>query len=259
MNKMIIIETRQGLSNRMRVIASAYKLAREFDSNLIIMWPEDKWLNCSFYSIFQPIPNLEVRKIKGRFLPLLIRKSNYFIHKKAFYNITYDDINDVKEYLKKNQQIFISTVHNFYAEENDYSIFKMTLEIENKANNLIGNYNDLVGIHIRRTDNAISIRESPTNIFIKKIDELISKNDTTHFYLSTDSIEEEKLIRDIFGQQIIINPDKELRRNTPRGIMDAAIDMKCLSMCKEVYGSFYSSFSEAAAAMGGGKVKILKK
>ena len=124
---------------------------------------------------------------------------------------------------------------------------------------LPGNIDELKGIHIRRTDNTKSIENSPTELFINAINQELVYNPDTVFFCASDSVQEVKLLSDIFGSKIIFNKNKSYSRNSPKGIKDALIDLCCLKKCNEIYGSFWSSFSETAALWGGGKLHILVK
>lgn len=52
---MIILETSAGLCNRMRAVMSAINLASEYNTNVQVIWPLNKGLNCRFDEIFEPI------------------------------------------------------------------------------------------------------------------------------------------------------------------------------------------------------------
>lgn len=115
-----------------------------------------------------------------------------------------------------------------------------------------------IGIHIRQTDNFISIDNSPVELFVDKIKEEIKRNINVTFFLATDNpILEDKLIK-LFGSKIMVYK-KELNRNSQQGITDAVVDMFCLSKTKYIYGSYWSSFSDIASVIGGIDKIILKK
>ncbi len=61
-------------------------------------------------------------------------------------------------------------------------------------------------------------------------------------------------VPDAYWQSIIsriVSHDATVTRQTAAGIRDALTDMTALSLCDRIYGSYWSSFSEAAAMMGG--------
>lgn len=81
---------------------------------------------------------------------------------------------------------------------------------------------------------------------------------TTRFFVATDDPVEEACMRDTFGHRVFAHP-KRLTRNRPDGIRDALVDLLCLFRTRRVIGSFYSSFSEAAAEIGGVELVVIDR
>ena len=52
---MIYLQAEGGLANRLRAIASAYKLASELGTKLTVRWNINSALNCRFYDLFNII------------------------------------------------------------------------------------------------------------------------------------------------------------------------------------------------------------
>lgn len=116
----------------------------------------------------------------------------------------------------------------------------------------------MVGIHIRRTDNAESISRSPTELFERAIETEIEKNPNAQFYLATDSAEDQQRLISIFGSRIIANANKTISRKTQQGMVDALVDLVCLSRSAKIFGSYWSSFSETAATLGETELIVLQ-
>jgi len=108
----------------------------------------------------------------------------------------------------------------------------------------------MVGVHVRRTDNSISIKHSPLSGFIKYMNNEIHKNNKTTFFLATDSQEVEENLKAIFPGRIHLYPKRSFDRNSPEAIKDALVDLICLSSTHKIIGSYWSSFSSAAASLG---------
>ena len=104
-------------------------------------------------------------------------------------------------------------------------------------------------MHIRRTDNVESIKFSPLELFLEKINFEVSENENVNFFLSTDDLNVEERIISEFGNKIITHK-KEFSRQTVAGMQDAVVDMFCLSKTAVIYGSYWSSFSEISARIG---------
>lgn len=116
----------------------------------------------------------------------------------------------------------------------------------------------MVGVHIRGTGNAESISRSPTEMFERAIKTEIEKNPNAQFYLATDPAEEQQRLISIFGTRIIVNASKTLSRKTQQGMVDALVDLICLSRSAKIFGSYWSSFSETAAALGKTELIVLQ-
>ena len=67
------------------------------------------------------------------------------------------------------------------------------------------------------------------------------------------------LIKSRFQGKIIVYPKRSLDRNSTEGIEDALVDLYNLSNCKAIFASYWSSFSDMAAAWKGISKVVLKK
>lgn len=96
----------------------------------------------------------------------------------------------------------------------DYSVIKFREEYWKKVEKIIGTGEGYVGIHIRRTDHHIAIKESGTDAFIHKINEILTKCPDIKFFIATDDKNEEyKLQKYMGGGKMIIQPNKEWGRS----------------------------------------------
>lgn len=107
----------------------------------------------------------------------------------------------------------------------------------------------IIGVHIRRTDNIVSINGSPTEAFVNRMKEEIQKNGDTTFYLATDSEEEKENMKKIFGERIITSSFKA-DCNSARGIKNAVVEMYILSSTTRILGSAGISYSIIASKIG---------
>lgn len=104
----------------------------------------------------------------------------------------------------------------------------------------------------------MSIKYSPSELFLEAIEKEIENNSAVKFYLATDDSQEEKLITERFGDRICTYKKRSVDRNTEVAIVDAMIDLTNLASCYKIYGSYYSSFSDVAAIWGNIEKKVLK-
>ena len=84
---MIIIQPSGGLCNRMRVINSGWKLARERHDQLKVLWNCNAELNCPFESLFQPVKEFKITSIHSVADPRKL-----FHQKTARHYLTNDEI-----------------------------------------------------------------------------------------------------------------------------------------------------------------------
>lgn len=263
---MILLEPSGGVANRMRVIASGLWLKKNSNHELAVIWNLNKELNCEFNLLFETIPNVSFVKKKEKYFYLhRSNQLNFYKKIKAYfrnkslgidYSITEGDLKDkvfknkIDQIVRHNKNIHISTTQEFGDNYPEFKNFVPKAIIQKIINQQIALYGEnTIGIHIRQTDNFISIAKSPISLFIAKIEEEISKNNETTFFLATDDPGVENVLTNLFGEKMIVYK-KELSRDSQKGIIDAVIDMYCLSKTKYIYGSYWSSFSDIAAIIG---------
>lgn len=274
----ILINPIGGLANRMRAIASGISLAHELEYDYIIIWYRNWELNARFDEIFKVSPELKGRiKYPNTLEYYLIysdpRKKNVFITEitSKFYfskalrdttpeiidwirNKDYDKIRQLaKESLEKGRDLLIQSGLEFYpySLESYRHLFAPSQTIEEKVRQVMASLGGhSIGIHIRRTDNTESIKYSPDELFEQEMDYAIKKQSDIKFYLATDNESTKKKFKERYGDRVIFNAAKA-DRGSVSGIVEAATEMIILSKTNKIIGSYYSSFSEAAAALGG--------
>lgn len=275
MNKLFFVPV-GGLANRMRAVASACTLARKVGIGVSVVWFKDWALNAPFNALFQPIQWKEMAIREATFYDYWVfdrpRKKNFFVPR-FFQRILFDDSLyekqitplckqhfDFEAWAKKGE-VYLASYTAF--QKYDYALLRKLFvprqDIQEKITSYSQSFSDYsIGIHIRRTDNAASIQQSPTELFIAAIDREIEANPNVSIFLATDSeiVKKEMLSR--YGNRVLTAKD-EADRNSIAGIKGGIIDMFTLSKTNKIYGSFQSSFSELAAQIGNVPIEILKK
>ena len=136
-------------------------------------------------------------------------------------------------------------------------MFKLNDSLKLKLDEIIKDFNtSMIGVHIRRTDNVEAIKSTPIQKFVKYIESSLANNDNLKFYLATDDIEVKNDFVKMFGDKIITT-NCALRRDTEDGIISAILELYALASCSKIIGSYYSSYSELAAEIGGIPLEIL--
>ena len=250
---MIIIQPSGGLCNRMRVINSGWRLARERREKLRIFWSCNLELNCPFESLFRPVTEFQITNIRSVADPrkLFYQKTsrNYLTNEEILARRGPDGCLDsvyVKS-LKGNTYIF--TWEWFYPSE-DYHLFIPSDILQKRIDGITAKFgSSCVGVHIRRTDNKPSIGKSSTDAFLSSMRQDLAADPDTMFYLATDDMGEEKRLREVFPDRILSNQKRCLRRDSVEGIQDALLDLYCLANTRKIIGSYFSSFTDIAADM----------
>ncbi len=265
---------------------------------ITVVWENNHELGTRYKSLFQPNDKIKVIETlpftgKSVFNPVKMAKvwnviapteKNYQkSHKfrqilgkeKGFDKIIYQDemfdlVKNKFDFnkLKEHNSLYIASCFDFKIDFNGknkeidlpFSDFVVHTSIKDKINQITKDYStSSIGLHIRRTDHAGAIENSPLSLFIEKMNEEIALNDKTDFFLATDDKETEKELIRLFSKRIIINQNKAFDRDSEKGVQDAYIDVACLAKTSKIYGSHASSFSETAAKMGGIELIICER
>lgn len=262
MRKISIVQPIAGLANRMRVIAGMVYYAEKYNNHKpIVIWEKSDECFSSLSNLFdveslkRHIHLYEYTKGKETLIKrFLFKASNLF----GFYVVG----NDIAAQARTDESIQKEIANNNTfaltwespSTESDFSYFKPSEKILslNPCNT-----QGMIGVHIRRTDNKRSIKYSPTSLFVENIKRILEENPKQKFYLSTDDKNEEMYLKNLFRDSILTYEKRSLDRGREDAIEDAVIDLYNLSCCKKILGSYYSSFSDIAAAWKGVEKEVL--
>lgn len=261
-----------GLANRMRAIASGIALADSTNRELQVVWNANSDLNAPFNLLFNDTnlpfgiktPNrlsyhifFEGPRLKNFFLPKLISK----LKGTLIWNITEDLTNEKVLNIVDghNGDVIINSGLQFYDFKPEILWGNLTFSerVLSRKESILMNRKPDVTVQIRRTDNWISIDNSPLQLFEDKISELLLANPHTEIFLATDDNETKTYLTDRFPGNIIVNRN-EATRKTPEGMIDAAAEFLIMSQSDRIYGSYWSSFSEIAAVYGDTTLEVVK-
>ena len=267
---MIYLETSGGLGNRLRAISSAIKLADEYGDRVFVIWKNTEDCRCYYDDFFRmEAPNvivLDERKKELGCINLLVWKwTVYTVRKKRFYKNEECD-KFLSEYKKCKFRRFvgwyIDTYEDFY-EGTNYSFFPLKEEMVRKVrlniDEVLKHDGRRIGLHIRRTDNDMSIELSPLYLFEDAITNEINYDSNTVFYLATDDPAIKVEFIQKYGARIITDGIHAAVRNTRDGMEEAVIELFSLASMDKIIGSYWSSFSETAAKVGNIELIQLKK
>lgn len=253
-----------GLGNRLRVISSVYNYCIKNGIELIVHWHRQHGLNAPFYSLFNPIPNLKIVDCNlfdyfnyndpSKFNLFIPRFINKIEKRTVYYGLGLNKLDS----LEINQPITIST----YSQQGDLyplsELFQPVKEIQQVIDEFQQEMGEnAIGCHIRRTDNATAIKNSSFDKFEKKIEEQIKKDPDTKIFICSDDANVKSFFREKYGNSII-SYNSALTRNSLKGIRDAVIELWLLSLTKEIWGSYWSSYTDMAISLHNTKYVIIK-
>jgi hypothetical protein len=259
----------------MYAISSAYALAQNTGRKLTVIWELDQGLNAPFESLFQPISGITVISKKKHLnvftnqfrkrWPNLFRK---YMEKKYGSYFTRSDMDDLrkeddnkpKKALEAltDKDLYIEYYYHFVPNTYLPLIFKPLPQIQNRIEKIVASFSaNTIGLQIRRTDNIHAIKNSPIHLFTGKMDMDILSDEKVSYFLATDSPEVVAFMQNKYSGRII-NATDNRSRNSREGVKQAVVDLYCLSRTSRIYGSYGSTFSDAAHLIGNIPIEILK-
>jgi len=259
---MIALEPIGGLGNRMRVLDSGIALSRYTGCELHVVWTIRNQMPCRFEDLFEvPAAFTSLRQVRDpRFLRWLrLRRA------RAAY-ARFIDIPEASRLVAAGESfvalantpgVMIRTYNRFFTNATPYAELVPAPSIRQALDRYRELLPRMVGVHIRRQDNRQSIAISPTEQFLHKMRLELEQEAATEFFLATDDLREEALLRREFGARIHTHPKKSVRRGARRAAVDAVVDLYCLAGCRKLLGSYYSSFTDTAAAIRGIPLEIV--
>ncbi len=261
---MLFFVPKAGLGNRIRGIASAYRLAEKINEQLTIIWIENHECNCPLFEIFTLPEKVKVIDIPWIPLPLSIRMHLQDVIRRHYSRkceiiFKDDQLWDMKEDIVQSmagKQVYLESAAGWDCETDDaFKIFSVNQEIQLRVREILqeasAESGPLVGVHIRRTDHSNAVTESPREAFVQAIEREIKSDENTRFYLASDDETEKQYFRNRFGSDRMITYSFELNREKPEGIRGAVIEALLLGAGSKIYGTKGSSYSQLAAALTG--------
>jgi hypothetical protein len=247
-----------GLCNRMRAVDSAIALARERNWELTVHWRQHRGiLNCRFDRLFEPIPGLELREVRGmppgfddslRSRVLRFMTSGRSVSRAE--SATFFAAASGQTDLSRSKALYIVSYSRFHPNVDQYSDFRPTEEVRQLVDRETRAFTaHTIGMHIRRTDNKKSIEHSPLELFEEAIERELAIDPRADFYVASDSTATKQRLLDRFGPRILCNLS-EPDRDSPEGVVQAAVELYALARTCRIYGSYWSSFSHTAAHIG---------
>lgn len=250
-----------GLCNRLNAIASAlaYKESHPC-ADIRIFWHKWYLCNCHFRDLFKqrPSPYVPVHELGFGIKDMPANKLNLGIPKilrGRWYDYSIDsrfNADSFDDVVVGKERIYVNRGNRFCRECKESSLAEIFIpvdEIGERIHAIVSGWHSrVVGLHIRRTDNVLSINQSPINHFYDVIDMELDSDPEVRFYVATDDNSVKEDLKYRYGNHIITFP-LNLSRNSARGMKDAVVDLFCLGSAEKIYGSSASTYSTFAASL----------
>ncbi|WP_315206305.1 hypothetical protein [Alloprevotella tannerae] len=246
MIKRLTVVPQGGLCNRLRVALSALSAFPDCE----VEWGRDKACYAYFDELFQPLKGVIRRRWwntpqtrRNLHFPALLRRWIYdaqLVNAKALPAVI-------------DRPTYVSTGYALGSYGREWlQRLKPLDSIRRRIDAITAQFPpDIVGVHIRRTDNKKSWSHSSDEAFWRAME---ATGGT--FYLATDDLDLRQALCRYFN--VITQPLSSVRRDTREGIEEAVVDLYCLAATNRLFGSYWSSFSDTAAELGNIPLSIIQ-
>jgi hypothetical protein len=260
--RVLTLEPIGGLGNRMRVIDSGLAFARAFGLRLRVVWTRTPDLGCRFDALFEPIPALEVVE-RGWWANRLLRRvalkagrySRDIREPELEWLVKRGDLDG----LARERSALVVTCNRFFSRAGGrLEEFVPVPSLRHEVERQVASFGPAtIGVHVRRGDNGPALRHSPTEAFVDHMANLVASDAATTFFVCSDASEAAASLVASFPGRVLARP-KVLDRTSAAGMRDAVVDLYALSRTRRILGSYFSSFSEIAAQIGGVELDVVR-
>jgi hypothetical protein len=238
-----------GLANKLRAIVSGMCWAQDLGTTLHVVWrSEMRLLIGQFYTYFdvQSVPSwVSIEEC------VTLPHSGWNTVQTI---CTHDEFANYVDQQMDRRPYRVKSYSRFHTTDNEHwwdllRVLKPHPDFLVKRNQIFGPIAaPVVGVHIRRTDNKKSIQFSPSQLFWDAME--ACSPDTVFYFATDDEAERAEAVRRFGADRILVGYKTILGRDTIEGGHQGMLDLYCLSTCSKILGSYWSSFSEMAAAWG---------
>jgi hypothetical protein len=113
-----------------------------------------------------------------------------------------------------------------------------------------------IGVHVRRGDDLAEFNKSRDEHFFRMMHGILERCPETTFFLATDVAATERRFQAEFGSALLCAPKTWAPRDELQGVREGLIDLLLLARTAGIIGTNYSSFSQTAARMGKGELRV---
>lgn len=284
--RMLFVHCMHGLGNRLRAIASAMSYAKSTDRELVVVWEKDAHIAAVFEDLFITDEIVTMSRFNPKWPFQGYEKWDRSWLEFKFYNYMEMEGNnaikgqvieedDTKHLYFKSayiMEVSNSSTTNWDLDNEMLRSLKPVPEVSKLVDEHTSKgLNAMIGVHIRdrtldrdiknvdfgseygksaSTEMEHWRQKSSYKNFVTEMKRLIAQDDDLKFYVATDTINVFKALQDELPGRIVFT-DRDCDGRDGRCVRFALVDLLCLAKTKQLVGSNWSSFTEAASRFGG--------
>ncbi|SOE23310.1 hypothetical protein SAMN06298216_3701 [Spirosomataceae bacterium TFI 002] len=256
-----------GLGNRLRVLNSALYLSQKIGAKVSLGWIVKAELNTDFNNLYESatIPFERVGSFRMTLFHYFLK--HIFVQKytgvyKIILSLFYDLIifdNEALNWSKEeliekttgSKKVLIATCYQFW-DFPDYNNFVLTRDLKAKVESYSRSFENVIGVHVRRTDHIDIIKASSLNSYFEQMDKTLKESPERSFFICSDDAEVKKELKDKYGNKVFFN-EIELSRASTVGMEGAILDIYLLAKTEKIIANSKSSFAVLASKIGKNK------
>jgi len=246
-----------GLGNRLTVWAGAQRIADRTSRELMLYWPKNEQAGCDFDDLFandcSTVGPQDIHYLLGTSVTMKVYNT-WRTHGPLGAEVSPDGDPDVEILLLKAWYY-----PKFMDETYDAAFFDSVAaylrrlqpraELQERAEAF-----ELpprcVGIHVRRDGSCSEFDRSKEVHFQAIMEGLVDRDPEIGFFVASNEPEVEERFQQRFGDRVRRRPKQGAGRHCIPGMEDALVDLLILSRTRAIVGTYYSSYSHVAAALG---------
>ncbi len=268
-----------GIACRIRAITSMIHIAKEYKRPLEILWRTDDYMPIAVDRLFTLKPNsasenVVMRQVEwsDRLLSIPPMPCNLYLSF-PFVMLGFDKVLGPGriEYMMANNRtelddlfrdldksILIATDESLGKYLGMYDVLEATVEVNNVLLSSMASWKSkMVGVHINRRINPRSTHiESPIELFIRRMQEMIEADREVCFFIATTSKDERERLATIFHDRVFV-PHSVADPHTVKGVIQSFGELLALSHTERILTSPGSNYSKVASDIGGVPLETL--
>lgn len=266
----ITLVPRGGLGERLRAVASMITIARKYTRPMEIIWFESEDFQAPSNRLFTLDPQMRRESItireakwtdwlanrypdKGNAwlsAPYLVLSNDSILTDKKIKNLQKNAPEQLEQIFRnRRHRLFVETGLEVAHERNMYAPLLPNIEVINVRNSRLSSWhNNIVGIHIDR-DSSVSMQDSPIDLFIKRMYEIVVADPSTSFFVTTTSHDERERLQTLYRSRIVA-PSSISDGTSVEGLIEIYGDLLALSQTVQILTTPNSAYTDVASTIG---------